>query len=311
MTFARDEDDIYLHGSASNAMLGAIVATARCCLSFTVLDGLVFAKSAMHHSMNYRSVVAFGAAERVRDEASKRRASQLLLDQIAPGRNAETRPPNEAELRVTTVVRVRIAEASLKARSGPAVDDAADVPLDHYAGVLPLRLTAGLPTHEHRTAPVSNAVRARSEQLGAEPVVERPVGDVLLSSDPSRLDLGYVHRFLRDESYWVPGIDEPTVQRSLARSVCVGAYSGNEQVGFARAITDASRFAYLADIFVDSRLRGRGLGRALVEFLLRHPDVVDVQRVLLGTRDAHALYRKFGFDDIVPGRMMGLSRTPE
>jgi ribosomal protein S18 acetylase RimI-like enzyme len=289
-------------------MLADLGATSRCCLSFTALDGLVFAKSALHHSMNYRSVVAYGTAERVEDATAKGRALERVVEHVAPGRSDETRRPNAAELAATTVVAVRLEEAVLKARSGPPSDDPADAALEYYAGVLPVRLTAGQPEHEQRTAVVGGSVRARAEQLGTAKVVEEWQGEFLLSSDPARIDIGYVHAFLRDESYWVPGIDEQTVTTSLAHSVCVGLYRGRNQVGFGRAITDATRLAYLADIFVDGVERGRGLGKALVDFLLRHPQVAAVQRVLLGTRDAHELYRSFGFEEIVPGRLMGLSR---
>lgn len=306
MAFARDGNTLYLHGARGNAMLSALLETPRCCVAFTALDGLVFAKSAMHHSMNYRSVVAYGAAVLVEDDTEKRRALDLLLDHVAPGRSTETRAPNETELRTTTLVALTIDEASLKARSGPPLDDAEDLGLDHYAGVVPLRLTAGSPTHADG---VSRSAQARAEQLGAPPVVEERRGEFLLSSDPARIDLPYVHAFLRDESYWVPGISEERVRGCCARSLCVGAYRGSQQVGFGRAITDTTRFAYLADIFVDREQRGQGLGRALVEFLLRHPDVAGVARVLLGTRDAHALYRKYGFEDVESGRLMGLSRV--
>lgn len=308
MAFAREASTVYLHGARGNAMLAALLSTPRCCLSFTLLDGLVFAKSAIHHSMNYRSVVAFGTAAKVEDVVTQRHALELLLDHVAPGRRAETRAANEAELRSTTLLAVTLDEASLKARSGPSRDDPEDLPLEHYAGVVPLRLVAGSPTYEDRSSDVSASVRARAEQLGALPVVEEHRGELLLSSDPARIDLPYVHAFLRDESYWVPGIDVARVQESVERSVCAGLYRSGRQIGFGRAITDGTRFAYLADIFVDRELRGRGLGRALVEFLLRLPEVARVDRVLLGTRDAHALYRELGFEDVEPGRLMSRSR---
>jgi nitroimidazol reductase NimA-like FMN-containing flavoprotein (pyridoxamine 5'-phosphate oxidase superfamily)/ribosomal protein S18 acetylase RimI-like enzyme len=307
MAFGREGNVVYLHGAVRNAMLAAIVETGRACLSFTLLDGLVFAKSAMHHSMNYRAVVAFGRTERVTDAEAKRRALSLLVEHIAPGRSAETREPNDVELRTTEVVAVHIEEASLKSRSGPAVDDALDESLPHYAGVVPLALAAQSPTRNG--VDVSHAVRVRAEALGAPRVVEERFGEYLLSSDAQLIDVNYVHRFLRDESYWVPGIDLPRVDRALANSLCVGLYHRGRQVGFGRALTDGSRLAYLADIFVEAQLRGQGLGKALVAFLLRHPQLAEVERVLLGTRDAHELYRKFGFEEVPSGKLMGLSRV--
>lgn len=307
MAFGREGNVVYLHGAVRNGMLAAVVDTGRACLSFTLLDGLVFAKSAMHHSMNYRAVVAFGRAERVTDAETKQRALALLVHHVAPGRNSETREPNQRELRTTEVVAVHIEEASLKVRSGPAVDDAEDESLQHYAGVVPLGLTARSPTRDG--VDVSHAVRARAEALGAARVVEERFGEYLLSSDARLIDVNHVHRFLRDESYWVPGIDLPRVERALANSLCVGLYHRGRQVGFGRALTDGSRLAYLADIFVEAPLRGKGLGKALVDFLLRHPELAAVERVLLGTRDAHGLYRRFGFEDVPPGKLMGLTRV--
>jgi GNAT superfamily N-acetyltransferase len=127
--------------------------------------------------------------------------------------------------------------------------------------------------------------------------VERKHADYTLSDDPARLDLDVIHGFLAG-SYWSPGIPRETVARAIAHSLCFGVYLGPEQVGFARLVTDRATFAYLADVFVLEPHRGRGLSRALMELVLAHPEVQGLRRWLLATRDAHGLYRKFGFSEL-------------
>jgi GNAT superfamily N-acetyltransferase len=124
----------------------------------------------------------------------------------------------------------------------------------------------------------------------------------LISTDPGRLDRGAIHAFLRT-SYWAAGIDRVTMDRAIENSLPFGLYtSEGAQAGFARAVTDTARFAWLADVFVLSEHRGRGLGVWLVETVLSHPDVSGL-RVVLGTSDAHTLYERFGFTRAGP-RMM-------
>jgi len=127
--------------------------------------------------------------------------------------------------------------------------------------------------------------------------LERTHLDYTLSVDPARLDLEVIHGFLA-RSYWSPGIPRETVARAIANSLCFGVYHGETQVGFARLVTDRATFAYLADVFVLEPHRGRGLSRALMELILAHPQVQGLRRWLLATRDAHGLYRKFGFSEL-------------
>jgi GNAT superfamily N-acetyltransferase len=124
-----------------------------------------------------------------------------------------------------------------------------------------------------------------------------------ISTDPARLDRRTIHEFLRT-SYWAEGVDRETVERAIEHSLPFGLYSQTgAQAGFARAVTDTARFAWLADVFVLPEHRGRGLGVWLVETVLAHPDVQGL-RVFLGTRDAHGLYRRFGFVPVDAERMM-------
>lgn len=150
MMFARLGDFVYIHGSAASRLVRALASGAEACLTVTLLDGLVLARSAFHHSMNYRSVVAFGRAEEVADAEEKARAFDALVERVAPGRSREARPPTDKELRATLLVRLPLDECSAKARTGPPVDDEADLALDVWAGVVPLRLERGEPVPDRR-----------------------------------------------------------------------------------------------------------------------------------------------------------------
>ena len=119
-------------------------------------------------------------------------------------------------------------------------------------------------------------------------------GGYLVSTNPAKLNVNVIHGFLRD-SYWARGVPRHVVERSLGGSLCFGLYEWERQVGFARVITDAATFAYLANVFVLPGHRGRGLARWLVQCVLAHPDLQELRRFLLFTRDAHALYAPFGF----------------
>jgi GNAT superfamily N-acetyltransferase len=130
-------------------------------------------------------------------------------------------------------------------------------------------------------------------------------GDYLISTDKSRLDRPFIHRFLSDRSYWAVGISAETVNRSIEHSLCFGLYRAGQQVGFARAVTDGATFAWLADVFIDESERGRGLGKKLVAAVLAHPQLQGLRRILLGTRDAHGLYARHGFAPLAfPDRFM-------
>ena len=118
---------------------------------------------------------------------------------------------------------------------------------------------------------------------------------IILSADPARIDVAQVHRWLAD-TYWSPGIARAQVERAIAGSRVIGAYRDDDgQVGFARLITDGATFGWLADVIVDPDWRGAGIGRRMVEGLLAAPDLVDIRRVMLNTRDAHGVYAALGF----------------
>ena len=118
--------------------------------------------------------------------------------------------------------------------------------------------------------------------------------EFIISTDKSKIDIGYVHRFLT-QSYWSPGVQVETVKKGMENSLCYGIYNSDMQIGYARMITDRASFAYLCDVFVDEKFRGKGLGKWFMETILSHPDLQNLRRILLATRDAHTLYEKFGF----------------
>lgn len=119
-------------------------------------------------------------------------------------------------------------------------------------------------------------------------------GEYAITTNPSRLDLGVVHSFLKG-SYWAQGVPREVVERSVKNSLCFGIYRGDEQLGFARVTSDRATFAYLADVFVLEEHRGRGLGKWLVEVVLSHPELQGLRRWMLATADAHELYQGYGF----------------
>jgi GNAT superfamily N-acetyltransferase len=117
----------------------------------------------------------------------------------------------------------------------------------------------------------------------------------VVSDDPSRLDLATIHRFISVESYWAEGISESLLARAIRNSLCFGLYRGARQLGFARMVTDRATYGYLCDVYVEREHRGSGLGKWLVACVLEHPDLQGLRRIALMTRDAHDLYRPFGF----------------
>lgn len=151
---ARVGEDLYVHGSAASRTMRALgAAEAEACLTATLLDGLVLARAAFHHSVNYRSVVVFGRAERVEGEDEKRRALEAFTEKLMPGRWAEVRQPTAQELRGTAVLKIPLHESSAKVRSGPPGDDEPDYALPIWAGTVPLRIVAGDPVADPRLHP--------------------------------------------------------------------------------------------------------------------------------------------------------------
>jgi GNAT superfamily N-acetyltransferase len=160
-----------------------------------------------------------------------------------------------------------------------------------------------------RAIDVPSVTAALAGEASASAREQNSAQQQLLSTDRARMDHALVHGFLSNESYWAAGMSEASFQRACAESLCFGVYAGRRQLAFARVVSDFARFAYLADVFVVKELRGRGLGKALVQEILQHPELVEIERWLLGTRDAHALYARFGFFPLPEGRYMLRAKT--
>ncbi len=149
-SYGRKDDSLYIHGSAASRMLRQMKESIPVCITVTLLDGLVLARSIFNHSMNYRSVVVVGKATLVEVPSEKLEALRLLSEHIIPGRWADSRQPNEKELKATSVLRLPIEEFSAKVRQGPAVDDEEDYSFPTWAGVVPLEMIAGKPIDDER-----------------------------------------------------------------------------------------------------------------------------------------------------------------
>lgn len=129
-------------------------------------------------------------------------------------------------------------------------------------------------------------------------IYESSNGDYCISTDINKLNIDAIHQYLSLESYWAAGISKAVVEKSILNSLCFGVYFNNSQVGFARLITDKATFAYLGDVFIFSNHRGKGLGKWLVQTIHAHPELQNLRRWWLGTKDAHGLYEQFGWTRI-------------
>jgi len=152
-SYGRNGDSLFVHGSAASRMLRQLKQSVPVCITVTLLDGLVLARSIFNHSMNYRSVVVLGKATLVDDPQEKVEALRLLSEHIIPGRWADVRQPNERELKATSILRVPIEEFSAKVRKGPVVDDEEDYSFPTWAGIVPLEMVAGAPIDDARLDP--------------------------------------------------------------------------------------------------------------------------------------------------------------
>jgi uncharacterized protein len=153
MAYARSGNMLYIHGSVASRILRTLARGIPVCVTVTLLDGLVLARSAFHHSMNYRSVVVFGVASAVKNVAQKLRALHAISEHAMAGRWADVRKPNDTELKQTLVLELPLTEASAKIRTGPPIDEPSDYDLRVWAGELPFSLVAGEPVADPRLVP--------------------------------------------------------------------------------------------------------------------------------------------------------------
>jgi nitroimidazol reductase NimA-like FMN-containing flavoprotein (pyridoxamine 5'-phosphate oxidase superfamily) len=152
-SYGRVDDRLYIHGSPASRMLRSLKTGIPVCVTVTLIDGLVLARSTVHHSINYRSVVVFGEADEVTDPAEKHAALAAFVEHVIPGRTTEARPATDKEVKGTLVLALPLSEASAKVRGGPPVDDADDLGLSCWAGVLPLAMQPGAPQADEHVAP--------------------------------------------------------------------------------------------------------------------------------------------------------------
>jgi uncharacterized protein len=155
MAFARHGDELLLHGASKSRLQLLLAQGAPICVTVTLVDGIVLARSAMHHSMNYRSVMVFGEPREIAEEAAKRAALDRLVEHALSGRSQATRPANALELRATRVFALELEQVSVKTRAGGPLDDAEDLPLDYWAGVIPLKLQSLTPLPDPLHPPLS------------------------------------------------------------------------------------------------------------------------------------------------------------
>lgn len=172
---ARDGDELLLHGSAASRLLRTAAGGVDVCVTITLIDGLILARSVFHHSVNYRSVVVFGRARRIDDLAQRRAALDRFVETVVPGRTADARPPNDKELRSTIVLALPLDEMSVKVRTGGAADEPEDYGLPVWAGVIPLSLVPGAPEPDpampadHPPAPTYATDYTRPKAPGTSP----------------------------------------------------------------------------------------------------------------------------------------------
>jgi GNAT superfamily N-acetyltransferase len=129
--------------------------------------------------------------------------------------------------------------------------------------------------------------------------------EFIISDEKNKLNAEYIHDYLSNKSYWAENIPLATVKKSIEGSVCFGVFENEKQIGFARVVTDKATFGYLADVFIDEHYRGKGLSKWLMEIIMNHHELQGLRRWMLGTKDAHSLYEKFGFTALEnPKRIM-------
>lgn len=289
---------VYLHGAVANRALKALQGEQASCLVFTLLDGLVCATRAFNHSMNFRCAVVFGQARELTDPEELGVALSAIVDHNLPGRTQELPPHSEQELAMTRVVAVDITEASVKVRSGGTGQPAETIPgSPNWVGTLPLALVAGGLQRDPALQPetlLDPSIGLAAVRYGANPVIEQRDGEWLYSTDDGRLDVDWIAQLLT-ESYWAKGVSRAAVSQSLTGSLCFGLYEGGRQVAFARVVSDGCRIGYVADVIVDPGRQRCGLGTKLMNFVLAHPQVAKLSRLVLATRDADGFYERCGF----------------
>lgn len=265
---------IWLHASQNSHTLKLLATGVPVCITVSLLDGLVYSRSAKYHSMNYRSVVCFGHGQEVSNEAHK---AQLLKDMVAriyPGREegSDYAPTTPSQLKGTRMVGIRLEASTAKVRNSGPKGPGDDEPFaSGNCGVAPLKAL----NPDWRP------------QIWQQP-------PFWVSTEPSTLAPEKILALLTP-TYWSEGITLANVLRRLQNSLCFGLYHHHELIGFARLITDYDSFAYLADVVIDPNWRGQGLGTFLLACIQSHPLMAQVRWSLLASRGQQAFYQQQGW----------------
>jgi hypothetical protein len=301
--YARVEDQLLIHGSSVSRMLRALAGEIEVCVTVTLLDGLVLARSAFHHSMNYRSVVVFGKASVVPDEAAKLDALRAFTEHIIRGRWADVRPPTPNELNATMVLRLPLTEASAKIRTGPPVDDDEDYELKVWAGELPLRLVVGAPLPDPRLpGGIIPPEYLRQDEHGRN----KSSIQVRMAApdDAARIASVLAESFVEHESAYTPEayaatvLDSEQVLSRLREGPVWVAVREGEVVGTVSAIPKGDAL-YIRGMAVLPQARGDQTGKLLLKSIESFAAGHGYGRLVLSTTPfldrAIRLYENFGF----------------
>lgn len=301
--YGRSGDDLFIHGSAASRMLRTLAKSVEVCVTITILDGLVLARSAFHHSMNYRSVVIFGAASPVEDIKEKLQALRVISDNIIPERWEDVREPNEQELRKTLVLRLPLKEASAKIRTGPPLDDEPDYELPIWAGELPLRLVAlsAVPDPRlPRTIDVPKYVETYTKARNGEVRVRRaePGDAAAIAATLEESFLEY-RELYTPEGYAATVIPADEVRVRMSEGPMWLAVENAQIIGTVAAISKGE-VLHVRGMGIVPTARGKKIGELLLKHVEEFARRQGKTRMTLSTTPflarAIRLYENFGFE---------------
>ena len=305
-SYGRAGDNLFIHGSAASRMLRALAGNVEACVTVTLIDGLVLARSAFHHSMNYRSVVIFGTASVVQETAKKLEALRAISEHIIPARWEDVRQPNEEELRATLVLQLPLIEASAKVRLGPPLDDEADYELHTWAGEVPLRLVAQIPIPDPRLpndielpSYVKSYLRQRThgapaiELRIAKPEDAGAVASVLESA------FAEYRSFYSEAGFAATAITKDQVEARMNEGPMWVAVDGDVIIGTVAAVSNGEAL-HVRGMGIVPAARGRKIGELLLTHVAEFARAQQHTRMILNTTpflaQAISLYERFGFE---------------
>jgi uncharacterized protein len=300
--YGRSGDNLFIHGSAASRMLRTLAKSVEVCVTVTILDGLVLARSAFHHSMNYRSVVIFGAASAVEDIDEKLRALRAISDNIIPRRWDDVREPSEQELRKTLVLRLPLKEASAKIRTGPPLDDELDYELPIWAGEIPLRVLAQSPVPDPRLGSaieVPAYIKTYLKTRNAEVIRRAEDRDALAIASVLEMSFIEYRDLYTDEGFAATVISEDKVKARMSEGPVWVAVEQAKIIGTVAAISKGEAL-HVRGMGIVPAARGKGIGRLLLNQVQAFARTHGYKKITLNTTPflcrAIALYRSFGFE---------------